>query len=255
MNSFRLIIDPPMKAAENMAKDHALLHGLSMPGSLPTLRLFRWEKPSVTIGYFQKIDECVHTDYCSDNGISVVRRETGGGSVLHDMELTYSFTVPVESMIVSESVDDSFRDIIEPVINTLKKFYIDAEYRPVNDIIVKNKKISGSAQVRQKGILQQHGTILLDLNSDIIKNVLIPDMEKINGRGFNSIEETVTSISEETGFDIDDTFITDFINTMLIEFSRTLNLELERGNLNEAENLIMKSYIKKFVSDEWNLKK
>ena len=106
MHEFRLIIDPPMNAAVNMARDLALLEMQSLKNPLPTLRIYRWSSPSVTVGYFQKLDETVNTDFCRKNGISVTRRVTGGGTVLHHKELTYSFTLPVKKKIVPESVED-----------------------------------------------------------------------------------------------------------------------------------------------------
>lgn len=255
MNKFRLLIDTPLNSAVNMAKDHAILQGLSMPGSLPTLRFFRWEKPSVTIGYFQKAGDCVNTCWCRKNGISITRRETGGGTVLHHKELTYSFTVPVNSGIVPESVEGSFRAIIAPIIESLKNFSVNAEYRPVNDIVIMNRKISGSAQVRKKGVLQQHGTLIMDIDKDIITSALIQDNKKLKERGFASADDYVTSIRRETGREIDEKFVDDFIVRMVTEFSRSFSASFSIDKLTEAENVIMNSYSKKFASDEWNLKR
>jgi lipoate-protein ligase A len=255
MNSFRLILDPPLKSTVNMAKDHAILHGLSMPGSLPTLRLYRWKQASVTLGYFQKIAECVNTSYCKKNGISVTRRETAGGTVMHHMELTYSFTLPLNSGIVPVSVEDSFRAIISPVIDSLRHFGINAEYRPVNDIVIDNRKISGSAQVRKKGVLQQHGTIILDIDKDIITSALVHDEQKLKKRGFASTHESVTSIRNETGKEIDEKFIDDLIVSLIQEFSNSFNIDFSISGLSDPEAAIMGTFSEKFASDQWNLKK
>jgi lipoate-protein ligase A len=90
------LIDPPMNAAVNMARDRAILEMQSLKNPVPTLRIYRWSSPSVTIGYFQKLDETVNKYYCRKYGISITRRVTGGGTVLHHKELTYSFTLPVK---------------------------------------------------------------------------------------------------------------------------------------------------------------
>ncbi len=255
MNRGRLILDPPLKSNVNMAKDHAILHGLSMPGAVATLRLYRWEEASVTLGYFQKIAECVNTNYCKKKGISVTRRETAGGTIIHHMELTYSFTLPLNSGLVPESVEDSFRAVISPLIESLRNHSIDAEYRPVNDIVIGNKKISGSAQVRKKGILQQHGTIILDMNKDLINSALIHDEKKLKTRGCNSIYESVTSVRKETGEEIDDKSIDDLIVSLIQEFSNSFNIDFSISGLTDPESAIMETYSKKFASDEWNLKK
>jgi len=255
MNIFRLIMDPPLNSAVNMAKDHAILHGLSMPGSLPTLRFFRWERPSVTLGYFQKVNECVNTGYCRKNGIPVTRRETGGGTILHHMELTYSFTLPVNSGIVPESVEGSFNAIISPIINSLRSLPVNAVYRPVNDIVINNKKISGSAQARKKGILQQHGTLIMDMDNEIIESALVHDKQKLEARGFATADEAVTSVKSETGCEINEKFFDDFVAGLISEFSKTFRIDFSIGNLTEAESVIMAAYSKKFSSDEWNFKK
>ncbi len=255
MNRFRLILDPPLKSTVNMAKDHAILHGLSMPGVLPTLRLYRWKSASVTLGYFQKINECVNTRYCKKNGIPVTRRETAGGTVIHHMELTYSFTLPLNSGIVPVSVEDSFREILSPIIDSLRKLSINAGYRPVNDIVIDNRKISGSAQVRKKGVLQQHGTIILDMDKDIITSALIHDEQKLKKRGFLSTHDSITSIRNETGNEINEKFIDDLIVTLIKEFACSFNIDFCIDGLSDAECAVMELYSKKFGSDEWNLKK
>lgn len=255
MNRFRLIVDPPLNGAVNMAKDHAILHGLSINASIPTLRLFRWEHASVTLGYFQKVDQCVNKSFCRKNGISVTRRETGGGTVMHHMELTYSFTVPVSSGIVPVSVEDSFRAIISPIINSLRRLSLDAEFRPVNDIVINNRKISGSAQVRKKGILQQHGTLIMDMDNDLIFSALIQDEKKLKSRGFKSAEESLTSIRGETGSEISEKFIEDLTMSLITDYSKAFNIDYSIADLTETESVIMESYSKKFSSDEWNFRK
>jgi len=255
MNRFRLIIDPPLNSRINMAKDHAILHGLSMKNSLPTLRIYRWEKASVTLGYFQQVEEYVNTRYCRKNGISITRRETGGGTVIHYKELTYSFTVPVNSGLVPESMEDSFKAIISPIINSLRLIYLDAEFRPVNDIIIRNRKISGSAQVRKKGVLQQHGTLIMDMDNDLISSALIQDEDKLRKRGFTSAEDSVTSIRSETGEDINEKFIEDFTLSLVSDFSKSFNIEYCSDGLTDTECIIMETYSRKFASDEWNFRK
>jgi len=255
MNEFRLIIDPPMNAAVNMARDRAILEMQSMKNPVPTLRIYSWSSPSVTIGYSQKLAETVNAEYCRKNGISVTRRVTGGGTVLHHRELTYSFTLPIKKRIVPESVEDSFRCIIFPIIGTLKTFSLNAEYRPVNDIIINGRKISGSAQVRKKGVLQQHGTLLLNIDRELICNSLKGDMEKLKSRGFNNTSDAVTSISGELNRKVDDEFTDELIVRLINSFSRAMKIDFLLANLSEPESALMESYISKFNDDKWNLAK
>ncbi len=255
MNRFRLIVDPPQSSAVNMAKDHAILQSLSMSDSLPALRLYSWDHASVTIGYFQEIEKYVNTDYCRKNGISITRRDTAGGTVLHHMELTYSFTLSLNNGIVPVSVEDSFRSIISPLINSINSFTINAEYRPVNDIVVNNRKISGSAQVRKRGILQQHGTLILDIDRSIISSAIRMDEAKLKKRGFSSGAESVTSIRDETGIEINEDFIEKLRMIIIEKFSKSFNINFSDRGLSDTEIEIMELSRKKYASDDWNLKR
>lgn len=252
MKKFRLIIDPPMNAAVNMARDQAILEIMRTKETLPTLRFYSWSAPSVTLGYFQKLNDTVNTAYCRKNGISVTRRISGGGTVLHSREITYSFSVPVSKRIVPESVEDSFRNIIYPIISSVRSLSIDAEFRPVNDIVVKNRKISGSAQIRRKGILQQHGTLIIDMEREIFCNALKTDYEKLKSRGFADPLDAVTSINSEMGIKADDDTTDDIISRIVSNFSKMLHIDFSLSGLTENENAVMESYIEKFNSDEWN---
>ena len=260
MNKFRLIVDPPLSGSINMAKDHAILHCMFREKLAPALRVYRWIEPTITIGYFQSVNTAVNRDYCSRRKIPIIRRETGGGTVLHHIELSYGFTVPLHSnLIPAESVDESFRKIISPIINTLKMFVDGVEYRPVNDIVINKKKISGSAQIRKDGIMQQHGTIIVDIDDEIVTSAIFHDEDKLKSRGFSSPRRSLTSIREkirdETGKDIDDRFLEEFVASMISCFSEEFNADFVGSDISESENSIMETYTKRFASDEWNFKK
>lgn len=252
MHEFRLMIDSPLDAADNMAKDRAILEGMSTTGALPVLRLYRWMRPSVTIGYFQDIEETVNEEFCRANGISVTRRLTAGGTVLHHMELTYSFTIRLRNGVVPEPVDEAFRAILQPLISTLKSMAIKAVYRPVNDIVVNNRKISGSAQVRKKGILQQHGTLLLGLDRGLLSGALKADHDKYAMRGFSDPADAVTSVASELKTESDDGLIRDITDGIVENFSRLMNINFTADDLTGAEQLVMKIYTEAMASDEWN---
>jgi lipoate-protein ligase A len=126
-------------------------------------------KPAaVSIRCFQSLEEEVNVGNCNNLGIDIVRRMTGGGAVLHEHELTYSFITKKYPTNIMES----YELICEPVIMCLKDLGFDAKFSPLNDIIVDNKKVSGTAQTRKQDILLQHGTILLDVDVNKMFSVL-----------------------------------------------------------------------------------
>ncbi|MEM3619484.1 MAG: lipoate--protein ligase family protein, partial [Candidatus Korarchaeum sp.] len=142
-------------AATNMAIDEAL-----MRFGIPTIRFYRFSPSSVTIGYFQRVSSAVNLEEAMKGGVRVVRRITGGGSVYHDErgELTYSIVAPVE--LFPKGFAESMRYVCEGVVRTVRAFGLDAEFSGVNDVVVAGRKLSGSAQAREQGILLQHGTIM-----------------------------------------------------------------------------------------------
>lgn len=171
----RLIIDEPARGSWNMAVDEALLQSAGQ-GRGATLRFYRWSEPTLSLGYFQQIaDRSEHSSSCS---LPVVRRATGGGAIVHDRELTYSFVTPIRDRF-SSGAHDLVRDVHVSLIATLSAFGIKAELfgdaatKPTSeaflcfqrrnslDIIVDAEKVVGSAQRRHQGALLQHGSILL----------------------------------------------------------------------------------------------
>ncbi len=181
-------------AAMNMALDEACAHAVAQGEVSPTIRLYRWNPSAVSIGYFQSLQQEIDRDECKKQKIDIVRRRTGGGAVYHDYdgEITYSIIAP-ESMF-EKNIVESYRQIAQGIISGLKTLNIDAEFVPINDLVVAGKKISGNAQTRRNGVLQMHGTILCDVDVDKMFSLLkVPD-EKMRGKTIAVVKERVTSL-------------------------------------------------------------
>jgi lipoate-protein ligase A len=89
--ALRLLLDPPAPGAWNMAVDEALLEAAAAEGQC-TLRFYRWQRPTLSLGYFQTYTD--RWQHAASSHAAVVRRASGGGAILHDAELTYSFAIP-----------------------------------------------------------------------------------------------------------------------------------------------------------------
>jgi lipoyl(octanoyl) transferase len=96
--SWRIVIDGAGDAAWNMAVDEALLDGVMANSSPPTVRLYRWRRPSVTIGRFQNVMRTIDREACTAQGIPIVRRLTGGRGILHGTDLTVSIACAVADL-------------------------------------------------------------------------------------------------------------------------------------------------------------
>jgi lipoate-protein ligase A len=172
-----------------MAVDEALLAGADEHG-LATLRFYQWSEPTLSLGYFQRYaDRNGHT---ASRHCAVVRRQTGGGAILHDRELTYSLTLPAGHLLARQTQDlyaavhDAFIAAIQPLLRTAatvstllrrdqetaaeanpEPFLCFERQAPGDVLLVPGNaerawKILGSAQRRHHGAVLQHGSLLLE---------------------------------------------------------------------------------------------
>lgn len=212
MTKFRLLQTGYNTAAFNMALDEVLIDRIARGQSAPALRFYRWQPSAISIGYFQSLESEVDTAKCQELGVDVVRRQTGGGAVFHDDEVTYSMHVPLVLKLLPEQILDSYAKICGAIISGLQQINITAHFAPINDIVVASptlkhpetgqpvmQKISGNAQTRKQGILLQHGTILKSVNVEKMFDLLkVPD-EKLKGKLITDIKQRVTSIDDYLG--------------------------------------------------------
>ena len=237
----------------NMAIDEAVLKNVSEGLSLPTLRIYAWNPPAVSVGYFQSMEEEVNTEECKKNGFDVVRRVTGGGAVFHDKELTYSIIIREDAGLLSENILESYNQICKGIILGLDKVGIKAEFKPINDIIASGKKISGNAQTRRNHCVLQHGTLLLDVDVEKMFSLLkVPD-EKIRDKLIATVKERVTSVNHILEKEV--SFI-EMSSHIINGFREALNLELVPAELSINELNNAKKLAKlKYSSEQWNLKR
>lgn len=235
----------------NMAIDEALCILRSEGRSPNTLRFYRWNPSAVSIGYFQLLEQEVNLQACHALGVDVIRRMTGGGAVYHSFEgeITYSLIVDQRLPLIPTDILRSYNFICGGVVMALKKLGIEAEFKPINDIVVNGKKISGNAQTRRRNVVVQHGTILLDTDIKTMFTVLKVSKEKISDKLIQSVEDRVTTIRRELRRKVSDKEVT----AALIEsFTRILGVEPYAGTLSEEEmKLAVKLCEEKYKTREW----
>jgi lipoate---protein ligase len=224
-----------------MGLDQALMS--TVEDFIPVLRLYGWKPSAVSIGYFQSLEQEVDVKKCKELGIDVVRRITGGGAVLHEHELTYSFITKV----YPANIIESYRSICEPVVTCLYDFGFDAKFSPLNDITVENKKVSGNAQTRRNSVLLQHGTILLDVNVDKMFTVLKVPSEKIKDKIIQDVKERVMGL--KMSYD-------DVANNLWRSFGQKFQAEVFKDDVKSDESIEAKIIQKyKYSTYEWNYKR
>ena len=160
--------------AWNMATDEYLLEAALSDG-LKAVRMYRWDQPTVSLGYFQDSDdEALSTTF---QNLATVRRLSGGGAILHHHELTYSFVLPADDPLTRDPTE-LYGCVHTAIIETLAGIGVDCAMRGEDharteepflcfvrgdrhDIHCHGQKVVGSAQRRRKGAVLQHGSILL----------------------------------------------------------------------------------------------
>lgn len=249
---YRLLPLTVEDAFSNMAKDEAISRAVGRGDAPPTLRFYRWKPSAVSIGCFQGLKYEVDVEKAYQKGIDVVRRITGGGTVFHDYggELTYSFVSRLDA--VPRDIVSSFRKICGGLVEGLKNLGLNARYVKVNDVVVDEKKISGSAQTRRRGSILQHGTILLDPDIKLMFELLKVSSEKISDKFVSSVYESVTSISrelgEKPGFD-------DLRREMIHGFERVFDSGFYEDKLTEMEICMAEGLREIYASEEWTWKR
>lgn len=152
-----------------------------------------WQNENtIVVGRNQNTIEEINSKNVSAKHINVVRRMSGGGAVYHDSgNINYTF--------ITRSDDNSkhnFKKFTKPVIDALSSLGIESEFTGRNDITIDGKKISGNAQYYNQNKMLHHGTILFDVNADILKDVLNVKIDKIQSKGIKSVKSRVTGISQ-----------------------------------------------------------
>jgi len=258
MNFIRLINQGPAHAFFNMSLDEAISENVRQKDSPPTLRLYLWDRPSLSLGCFQKISD-IDTLYCDKKGYPVVRRQTGGRAVLHDDELTYSFSSAGDSPMFKGNLIDDYSVLSRALLTALNLKGIEAEasfhrkrgnslrhpacFRAVSygEISARGKKVIGSAQKRYKNGFLQHGSILFSFNPEELCRVLgHKDKDTFNNIG------AINDCSGKISFD-------DMRMALKEAFEKTLHVKVISDNPTKAELALAKELEHtKYSTREWN---
>lgn len=228
-----------------MAIDEAIGTGIQESRSPPTIRFYKWKPGAVSIGYFQAIADEVSIESCRSMNIDFVRRKTGGGAVYHDPEGEIAYSLLAPETMFPKDIRRSYRDICSFIVSGLAKLGIGAEFRPINDVVVNGRKISGSAQTRRHGVLTQHGTVLYRLDRSTMFSVLKPSASKLSDKQAKSFETYVTCASE-LGCTCED----ELYRALLQGF--TDGRDWYYGELTDLEMTGAAELEKKYASHEWN---
>ena len=248
-NLWRLVDSGHVGAAESAALDEAILEG-HIAGKAPdTLHFYVRKVPTVSVGYFQKVSESLDLDECRRRGVTIVRRKSGGSSIYTDSgQLIYGLVVREDELPADRA--QSFALTCSAIARAICSFGIEAVYRPMNDVEVGGRKVSGNAQLRRKGSVLQHGTVVVDTDLSAVDAILRLDRSK--NPYLSRPSERMTTMAKTLGKPPDMDAVKDRLGR---EISSAFGAELRRGDLTEFENGIVRKLVRERYSlDEWNLR-
>lgn len=258
---WRLLITPPARGAWNMAVDEAILGAAGRGQSLPTLRLYAWDPPCLSLGYAQPFAD-VDVERLNARGWEVVRRATGGRAILHTDELTYSIAAPLEHRLMQGTILESYQRLARALVAGVRSLGIPvemAENAPVTgaskgpvcfeapsayEIVVNGKKLIGSAQARKREGVLQHGTFPLTGDLTRITQALFFPDEQARAAAASKLLQRATTAESVLGREI---AWETAAQAIAESFQRELGIRLERGELSgeemtRAEDLLQNKY-------------
>ncbi|HEX6373626.1 MAG TPA: lipoate--protein ligase family protein [Longimicrobium sp.] len=236
---WRLVDTPPAPGAWNMAVDEALADGVR-DGGPPVLRVYRWSPPCLSLGRNQPSDgydrEAIRT-----RGIDVVRRPTGGRAVLHHRELTYSVAAREDAL---GTLRQAYAAINRALVAGLRRLGVDARLHPAGperapvpslapcfeqpvegEVTAAGRKLVGSAQRRERGVMLQHGSLPLHDDQSAVPRLMHP------GRAPDASEAPATLaalLGREPGWEA-------LVDALAEGWMETFGVGLERGGLSAVE--------------------
>ena len=256
MNNWRLLRLETHDAYTNMAIDEAILTARTRNLAPNTIRFYRWNPSAVSIGKFQSIENEVQLDKCKKYGVDVVRRITGGGAVYHDTEgeITYS-VVANKKDLKAENINAVYAKFYGGIAEALRILGVNTDFNEGNaktcpNLTVNSKKISGSAQSHKKGVVLQHGTLLVDVDLEEMFIFLRVPWAKTCMEVVNVAKHKITSIHKEIERAVS---IKEVEQALIQGFRRALKIELVNGELTVYEcELAEKLCKEKYSTNDWN---
>ncbi len=267
---WRLLIDQPAPASWNMAVDEAIMTMVGRKDSPPTLRIYAWQPPGLSLGYFQRSEE-VDLAACRSQGVDVVRRPTGGRAILHDQEVTYSLSLPEDLPGLPRGVTEAYRVIAGGLVRGLQFLGVPAEIAPAphgpgrrglgktaacfdapcwHEIIAQGRKLVGSAQTRRRRAVLQHGSIPLKLQAEELFALLHfedPRERSLGQRYFAARAISLGELLGSPGFD-------QVWPPIVRGLEEELGVAFDGGFLSPAEEKLADKLVReKYANEKWNL--
>ncbi len=256
MVAWRLLNLETYDAFMNMAIDEAIMTARIRDTVPNTVRFYRWKPSAVSIGRFQSLEREIFLENCMKQGIDVVRRISGGGAVYHDCsgEITYS-VVSLKDDLEATGATTVYKRVYLGLAEALKLLGLVADFQKGNlracpNLTITGRKISGSAQAHRKGIVLQHGTLLVNVDlKQMFRFLRVPSFRTCSETAA-AADMKITSIHSELGKEVQikevsQALVEGFQKSLGVKFTESRLTHLETDNAEELRR-------EKYSGRHWN---
>ncbi len=250
-----------------MAADEAILEHIYRGEAMPTLRLYSWDPPCLSLGYAQSFND-VYVERLHIHGWDVVRRVTGGRAILHTDELTYSVAGPAEEPVLSGGVLESYNRLAQALLHAVKSLSVPVEMKEHEDghtqqnlnpvcfevpstyeITVNGKKLIGSAQARKKEGVLQHGSLPLTGDLTRICDALVFEDESARNVAKERLLARATTVESVLGVGV---AWETAAQSLVHGFEAELGIRFEIGEMSPSEIQRTEELVKeKYAHPAW----
>lgn len=265
-HSWRFIDTEVNNGFINMAIDEAILEHYIQYGGPPTIRVYRWHPPALSLGASQSIGE-INLEQCRFLGIDIVRRPTGGKAVLHDVELTYSLVASSKEGFPN-SIWGVYNRIAQGLINAYRMLGVEVQIKRkgktgrINqvcfltatsaDLLYDGRKVIGSAQKKKGDVFLQHGSLVISHDPELLFSLFNYPSDEVRKKGMTLFMNTTASLNSILGRGI---HYEEIKQALWQGFQEAWEIDCYKGELaNEEIKLKHKFLETKYLKSEWNYK-
>ncbi len=214
-----------------------------------TLIIVQPDSPYTCIGYHQDLEKEIDIEYINERDLPVIRRSQGGGATYLDQNQVFYQIVAKNSETLPRNVDKLFKKLLAVTVASYREMGVAAEFKPLNDVVVNGRKISGNGAGVHESATILVGNFIMDLDYDLMARVLrVPD-EKFRDKMAKSMEKWVSTLSKELGESPSPKVIKEvYVN----QFQQIMDIRLEPSKPTPAEyNIFERETKPRHLSTDW----
>jgi len=227
----------------------AVAEGIHRGKAPNTLIMLQPGSAYACLGYHQDLEKEIDLDFCKEKELPIIRRSQGGGATYLDGDQVFYQIIAKDSPAVSRNVEEMFERLLAVTVETYRRLGVEAEFKPLNDVVVGGRKISGNGAGMHESTSILVGNVILDLDYEMMARVLkVPD-EKFRDKMAKSMRDWVSNLRRELGHPPSAETVK---QTYAAVFQELLDIELVRGEPTEEEWKIFYEVVEPMhTSSEW----